>query len=500
MRAAQYLRMSTEHQQYSIQNQQAAIAEYAERRGFEVVKTYADPAKSGLNLSGRPGLRRLLADVVTGKCEYSIVLVYDISRWGRFQDADESAYYEFLCKKAGVRVHYCAEPFNNDEGSTMAVLFKSMKRAMAGEYLRELSHKVFIGQCRIAGLGHKLGGAPGYGLRRRAIASDGTEKGILGHKEWKAVSSDRIAYILGPPEETAVVREIFEWFVNEELPASRIVERLNQRGVSRSPYKKWSKSVVLDLLKNPKYIGCMVYNRISKKLGARETPNPADQWIVRPGRFPATIPTELFYAAQRRFVRLKDFSDRDLLEQLRRVLAANGRLSSAIIDDDPDVPSYQYFVHRFGNLGNTYRLLGYNGADGYVAGGRGAHYFKFVRNQIQGDLANALRNLHQSCHTWDRYIEIDGIGLLRIAIATVKRQNKRRLRWEVRIHDHSITQDLFVVRIDEDYRSVIDYLRLQLPGRQSTLAIDRELARIARLGETIFEAASALIASRRGGA
>jgi hypothetical protein len=32
------------------------------------------------------------------------------SRWGRFQDADESAHYEFLCKSAGIPVHYCAEP------------------------------------------------------------------------------------------------------------------------------------------------------------------------------------------------------------------------------------------------------------------------------------------------------------------------------------------------------------------------------------------------------
>jgi DNA invertase Pin-like site-specific DNA recombinase len=101
VRAAQYVRMSTEHQQYSTLNQEDVIREYAERRGFEIVKTYADAGKSGLNVAGRESLRRLIADVQENKAEFEVILVYDVSRWGRFQDADESAYYEYLCKRAG---------------------------------------------------------------------------------------------------------------------------------------------------------------------------------------------------------------------------------------------------------------------------------------------------------------------------------------------------------------------------------------------------------------
>jgi DNA invertase Pin-like site-specific DNA recombinase len=47
-RAAQYLRMSTEHQRYSLENQAAAIGAYAERLGLNVVATYADAGKSGV--------------------------------------------------------------------------------------------------------------------------------------------------------------------------------------------------------------------------------------------------------------------------------------------------------------------------------------------------------------------------------------------------------------------------------------------------------------------
>src|SRR5690606_28545417 len=108
-RAAQYLRMSRDQQVYSLANQAAAIADYAARNGLQIVRTYEDAGVSGLRAANRAGLRRLLADVAGGSPGFEAILVYDISRWGRFQDPDESAHYEFLCRQAGVRVEYCAE-------------------------------------------------------------------------------------------------------------------------------------------------------------------------------------------------------------------------------------------------------------------------------------------------------------------------------------------------------------------------------------------------------
>ena len=89
--AAQYVRMSTEHQQYSTENQADKIREYADRRGIQIIKTYADEGKSGLRIDGRQALQQLIWDVESGQAEFQIILVYDVSRWGRFQDADESA-------------------------------------------------------------------------------------------------------------------------------------------------------------------------------------------------------------------------------------------------------------------------------------------------------------------------------------------------------------------------------------------------------------------------
>src|SRR4051812_41680487 len=81
IRAAEYVRMSTEHQQYSTENQGDKIREYATQRGFEIVRTYADEGKSGLRMDGRQALQRLIKDVENGQAPFQIILVYDVSRW-----------------------------------------------------------------------------------------------------------------------------------------------------------------------------------------------------------------------------------------------------------------------------------------------------------------------------------------------------------------------------------------------------------------------------------
>lgn len=92
-RAAEYVRMSTEHQKYSTDNQSAEIRSYAERRGFEIVRSYADEGKSGLRIDGRDAFQRLLADIKGGTADFEAILVYDFSRWGRFQDPNEAAHF-----------------------------------------------------------------------------------------------------------------------------------------------------------------------------------------------------------------------------------------------------------------------------------------------------------------------------------------------------------------------------------------------------------------------
>ena len=124
-RAVQYVRMSTDYQRYSIENQAAVIAAYAQVHGLTIVRTYRDKGERGLKLKNRAGLVKLLDDVQSGHADFHHILVYDVSRWGRFQDADESAHYEYTCKKAGIKVAYCAEQFDND-GTMLSSIMKNL--------------------------------------------------------------------------------------------------------------------------------------------------------------------------------------------------------------------------------------------------------------------------------------------------------------------------------------------------------------------------------------
>jgi len=357
--AAQYLRMSTEHQQYSLENQATAIQKYAETQGFEVVLTYSDAAKSGLVLRRRAGLRQLLQDVVAGTAPYKAILVYDVSRWGRFQDTDESAHYEFLCKSAGVPVHYCAETFANDD-SLPSLIMKALKRTMAGEFSRELGVRVLAGQKRLARLGFKQGGMPGYGLRRTLISAAGTSKQELAAGERKSITTDRVILVPGPAKEVQVVKDIYRMLISERLSVCAIARELSRKDVEYIADSHWDYQAVYAILTSPKYIGCHVFGRTSSRLSTPTVSIPRSEWILTPGAFEPVVDQATFAEAQRVLQdRTTNKSDEELLEGLRALLASKGRLSLSLIKESSDVPSPSTYRHRFGSLRRAYELIQY---------------------------------------------------------------------------------------------------------------------------------------------
>src|SRR5580700_2971821 len=358
--AAQYLRMSTEHQQYSTENQAHCNAQYAQSHGFTITRTYRDSAKSGLWLKGRPGLRELLRDVTEGKTDYKAILVYDVSRWGRFQDADEAAHYEFLCKSAGIPIHYCAETFAND-GSLPSSIMKALKRVMAGEYSRELGVKVIAGQKRLAQLGFKQGGIPGYGLRRLLVSESRSPKQVLAHGEMKSISTDRVVLVPGPACEIEEVREIFRKFTVDRMSFKAIAHDLNQRGVPSVKNRRWTHSVVASMISHPKYVGCNVFNRTTMRLGTAPVTVPTSDWVLCPGAHEEIVDTQTFALAQEiRAGRTVSKTNEQLLQDLRSLLAARGKLTNQIIDERTGMPSSRTFWYRFGGLRRACERIGHD--------------------------------------------------------------------------------------------------------------------------------------------
>jgi DNA invertase Pin-like site-specific DNA recombinase len=313
--AAQYLRTSPGVQLQSIDIQKEAIQEYAERAGFVVIRTYIDIDRSGLTLRKRPGLSALLHDIAYGKSDFKAVLVYDVSRWGRFQDADESAHYEFICRQLDVQIHYCAESFANDQG-VQSFILKSLKRSMAAEYSRDLSAKCFRGQKHLAEMGFRIGGICGYGLRRMAVSPDGSRTQLLRTGEYKSLSSDRVILVPGPEEEIKTVQEIFGMAMAGK-GYTAIASHLNKIGTPYRPTGNWRDFTISRILTSKKYCGWNVWNQSRGRLGTRRTINPSDDWVLVPGAFSPIIEPSVFEQVQKLCPKVARWTREQLLQRLK---------------------------------------------------------------------------------------------------------------------------------------------------------------------------------------
>lgn len=359
LRAAQYVRMSTELQRYSIQNQAAAIAAYAKQKNLTIVRTYLDEGRSGLRMKGRPGLIELIEDVQSGNADFDHIVVYDVSRWGRFQDVDESAHYEFVCKQNGVRIAYCAEQFDND-GSLLSSIVKNIKRVMAAEYSRELSVKVHTGQCRIASLGFRVGGPLGYGLRRMMVDENKNTKTQLKKGERKALQTDRVRLEHGSPEESAVIRWIFDQFVAERKSYTEIRRQLNDAQIANHNGRPWTDGMIPTILSNENYVGNIVYNRTSRRLGHRLIKNPSHAWVRGAAEIEPIVDLETFARAQKLLAeRRLEIPEEEMLVRLRLTLRRKGKLNSRIINTTLGLNHVSSYVKHFGSLRKAYALIGY---------------------------------------------------------------------------------------------------------------------------------------------
>jgi DNA invertase Pin-like site-specific DNA recombinase len=471
---AQYVRMSTDHQRYSTENQRDAIATYAADHGMVVIKTYMDEGKSGLRLDGRDALQQLIQDVQAGSDDFEAVLVYDVSRWGRFQDADESAYYEYLCRRAGIGVEYCAEPFTND-GSPSAVIIKNVKRLMAGEYSRELSNKVFAGQCRLIELGFRQGGPAGFGLRRQLLDGERHPKGVLRRGEQKSLQTDRVILIPGPGEEVAIVRHIYERFVRSHLNEQTIADELNNDGIQTDQQRLWTRATVHQVLTNEKYIGNNVYNRTSFKLRQRHVRNSPDKWIRAEAAFERVVPTDLFIMAREIIAeRSRRLDDKTMLELLRDLYERSGILSGLLIDEQENMPSSTAYQARFGGLLRAYALIGF-------CPSRDFSYLRInqwlrerhpeLLHELRSGLEQAGAEVFENQES--HLLTVNGEFTVSLVIARCLQTATGAFRWRLRF-DTSLAPDLTVAaRMASDHRRVLDYYlfpHIDLPFQPVKLA------------------------------
>jgi DNA invertase Pin-like site-specific DNA recombinase len=493
MRAAQYVRMSTEHQQYSIENQIAAIRQYADSHGFEVAQTYSDAGRSGIDLKRRSGLRQLLDDIISGSANFVAVLVYDVSRWGRFQDTDESAHYEFLCKQSGIRVHYCAEPFSNDD-SLLSSLCKALKRSMAGEFSRELGVKVFAGQRHLTELGYKMGGPPGYGLRRILLSIDGSPERELGPGERKYLSTQHVVFAPGPAPEIAVVRRIFGMYLDDDLTLAEIADVLNGEGLLRHDGSPWRPRNVRPILTDPKYAGCAVFGRSTKKLHSRTRPIPKEQWIIRPNSFAQVVPLEFVHRAQRK-LSSRYLSDAGLLDSIRAYVQKHGTIAKSRMRPANNLPSDQTITARFGSVVNAYKLAAIELSDACIWGLR-AVQSNSVRDFALQEFREAVSASGHPYRVCDRLYLLEGVQPFVIAAAKRTKGRGSHSRWRLCGQRGMQKQHCAIARFRPNYTGVQDWCFVEYvprPSRGRRSFSDAEIEATGTLRNTAVELLAVLM-------
>lgn len=362
-RCAAYMRCSTSMQENSIENQRMQIKAYAKANGMTIVREFDDPDRSGTNVEKREGFQAMKDFVEQNKGLIAAILVLDVTRWGRFEDADEGAYWEYHFKRMGILVIYVNEEFDNSPTMKDNIM-KSLKRTMAGEYSRELSKKVLQGAKTVAGKGFSVGGTPPFGYDRLLVDSSGEPVRVLKPGEQKHEKNQRIIYTPADDEKVAVVRRIFHMYGNKSMGIRRILEILNAEMIPSPKGSKWTVGTISTMLKNTSYIGQIVYNRNAnkrRKLGPgeiRKRLKNREEWVICENAHGPLVSKECFDKAQARFKNRKDHPSWDNSPYLLRDIMVCTRCGQGFSGHSKHNGSgryYRYYVDAgFERYGSSY--------------------------------------------------------------------------------------------------------------------------------------------------
>lgn len=301
-KAIAYYRHSAEDkQENSVSIQREHTEKFARENYIEIIHEEIDEGKSGL-IANRPGFERLFSNWVENNKAplFDYVLVYDVSRWGRFQDGDQAAYFVHLCKKHGKEVIYVSRGFPDQANQLFSSLETSIQRYMAAEYSRQLSDKVFYGCIKVSQQGYSAGGSAVYGMTRLLLDNNNEPIRPLKFGEHKQIANERVSFAPKNDETTLTVKTIYDLFVNKRDSISYIINFLNEKEILSANGKLWDKSKIIKVLTQEAYIGTRIYNKTKGRLKQKTHSNPRSEWVVVPKAFEATIDELIFIKAQER--------------------------------------------------------------------------------------------------------------------------------------------------------------------------------------------------------
>lgn len=269
-KVAIYARVSTEEQAsegYSINAQLQTLRQYANLYNWEIVDEYVDEGISGKNITGRPAMQRLVADVEQEK--FQAVLVWKISRLSR----NMLDTLTLLDKFEDYGVKFISYSENFDTSSPIGRLVVQLMASIAEMERNTLSENVKLGMKQRALEGSWNGGV--------IFGYDSIEKELVINKE-----------------EAEVVKQIFTLYTQGK-GLKAIANQLNKNGYRTKRDRHFSINGVATILDNPVYNGKISWLKVEnwdKKRRRGRNDNP----ILVEGQHEAIINDELWSLVQSR--------------------------------------------------------------------------------------------------------------------------------------------------------------------------------------------------------
>jgi DNA invertase Pin-like site-specific DNA recombinase len=303
-RAALYYRMSTDRQEDSIERQQSQVEPYAKRRGYSVVGEYRDEGIAGDVFERRTDFQRLLRDAGSGK--FDVIVTDEPSRLSRQGIVEFIAKVAHPLQEAGVTLDSVSDgPQGWDD--VVQIITLAIRQDRSSDEPRKLSRRVLTDGAMAAKKGQHLGGSIPYGYRMTYAEP--------GHKPCGLVID---------PDKAKVVVWIFEKYDGGFMTIEQITAELNVRCVvppgrqDRTARRTaWMRQTVRYILRNPKYTGCLVWNRsrrgkyyrleqgraVAKGRGKPGVMNDESDWEIAQQTHEAIISRELFDRVGERLAR-----------------------------------------------------------------------------------------------------------------------------------------------------------------------------------------------------
>ena len=259
--AVAYIRMSSDRQEASPDQQRAEVAKLAKRDGYKLIREYFDEGISGDATEKRKAFRQMIRDAEE-KADFAAILCWDQDRFGRF-DSIEAGRWIYPLRHAGVWMHTVRQgriDWNNFQSRMMF----SIQQEGKFQFLLDLAHNSLRGRIKKAA-SNTGNSKPGYGYDR--VYFDESNKLVkrvpYGERFTKPATWRAVFAPSEDPEITAAVRWTFETFATDDRGVTWLAQQLTKRNPPKSPPGGWCGRRVEYMLRNPLYIGVRAFGRRS---------------------------------------------------------------------------------------------------------------------------------------------------------------------------------------------------------------------------------------------